>query len=82
MVTQALDEALLPAESVAVSVTRLGPSSAQVKKLGETERDAIPQLSEEAESTCSGRSVTEPLEPGLKIMSLLTTVGATLSLTH
>ena len=59
-VTVAVPVATLPLESVKVSVTVLAPTFAQVKVLGETDIDAMPQAQVEPLSTCVAVTVALP----------------------
>ena len=68
-VTVAVQSAELPATSVPVRVTVFMPVSAQVKVLGETVSEAMPQSSKEPLSTCAAVMDELPLASRVLVMS-------------
>ena len=80
-VTTAVHVAILPLASVTVSVTVLFPTFVQLKVLGETDNDMVPQLSELPLSTCDAASVALPVASRARVTFLQDAIGATLSVT-
>jgi hypothetical protein len=78
-VTVAVQVEVFPFTSVTVSVTVFAPTLAQVNEEGETESEAIPQLSELPLLTCAAVIVAFPAALRFTVIFWQTAVGATLS---
>ena len=79
IVTVAVQLSVLPLSSVTVRVTELAPRSADVKLLGTTTIDAIPQLSVLSSSTAAPEIVALPVPSRETVMFWQTAVGFILS---